>query len=31
MKGKAWEIREQLKKYSREFTTVAEWIKKAGA
>jgi Mother cell inhibitor of FtsZ len=25
--GKAWEIRAKLKEYSREYTTVHEWIK----
>ncbi|MBD1378718.1 Z-ring formation inhibitor MciZ [Metabacillus arenae] len=28
MVGKAWEIRYMLKKYSRQFKTVKEWIEK---
>ncbi|WP_151679581.1 Z-ring formation inhibitor MciZ [Weizmannia acidilactici] len=28
LKGKAWEIRAQLKKYSRKYSTVEEWIEK---
>ncbi|KZZ86150.1 MULTISPECIES: Z-ring formation inhibitor MciZ [Bacillaceae] len=26
--GKAWEIRMKLKEYSKQFTTVKEWIDK---